>query len=268
MRDLPDDNLSYPVLIKLDDGVTASGFYLNNKNQDYYFVTAKHVFFKIDQKTGKEILRSKKAHLTCYSRNLVANNSIEIILDFQELDDKEFMKVHLKADVVVVKIADIIDKGGPPYILKWVKGVSRKTKPNNYPLVAVARESFKKYKDVLISNKVFVFGYPNSLGLKKEPQIDYSKPLLRKGIVAGKNDSLKTIILDCPVYYGNSGGLAIEVEFIPPNKTEFRSIGIVSQFVPFVEQWVSLQHNHMNTQIENSGYSIVIPIDTIIDLID
>src|ERR1700721_4474284 len=42
-RSIPDDNLSYPVLIQLPDG-KASGFFLNTANS-VYLVTAKHVLF-------------------------------------------------------------------------------------------------------------------------------------------------------------------------------------------------------------------------------
>jgi len=45
-RDLPDNNLAYPVLIVLKDGSKASGFYLHDPNF-CYFVTAKHVLFNI-----------------------------------------------------------------------------------------------------------------------------------------------------------------------------------------------------------------------------
>ena len=44
MRDIPDDNLAYPVLISRDNKGVASGFYLNN-GKEVYFVTAKHVLF-------------------------------------------------------------------------------------------------------------------------------------------------------------------------------------------------------------------------------
>jgi hypothetical protein len=121
-------------------------------------------------------------------------------------------------------------------------------------------------KDVLISNEVFILGYPNSIGMPGASQIEQDQPLLRKGIIAGVNNSNKTIILDCPVYFGNSGGLALEVEHLPNGGKNFRVIGVVSQYIPFVEQLQSVQLKYTNTNVENSGYSVAVPMDTIFEL--
>jgi hypothetical protein len=60
------------------------------------------------------------------------------------------------------------------------------------------------------------------------------KPLLRRGIIAGKNEKVGTLILDLAVYPGNSGGPVVEVETVRSEK-KFRVIGIMSQFVPIDE---------------------------------
>jgi hypothetical protein len=91
--------------------------------------------------------------------------------------------------------------------------------------------------------------------------------LLRKGIIAGKNPSRRTIILDCPSYYGNSGGPVVQAERLGLGKTEFKIIGIVSQFVPFKETWVNVTHKMSHWEISNSGYTVVMPIDLVLDLI-
>src|SRR5436190_19064223 len=76
-------------------------------------------------------------------------------------------------------------------------------------MLTVGMETVKHFDEVLTGNDVFVFGYPTSLGLKSDPtrppQFDPSLPPLRKGIVAGKNPRLHTLILDSPIYFGNSG---------------------------------------------------------------
>lgn len=127
---------------------------------------------------------------------------------------------------------------------------------------------FKKYAEVLIGNEVFIFGYPTSIGIKNVPQIDYTRPLLRKGIIAGKNEDKKNIILDCPVYYGNSGGPVVEVEEEGGTIRKFRVVGIISQFVPFEQEWFNLQHGYTNKDLENSGYSIATPLDAALELIN
>ena len=67
---------------------------------------------------------------------------------------------------------------------------------------------------------------------------------------------LKTIILDCPAYPGNSGGLVIEIERIGVANYNLSPIGIVSEYVPFYKKVT-----------QNSGYSIVVPMDAVNELI-
>ncbi|MCK4303112.1 MAG: trypsin-like peptidase domain-containing protein, partial [Candidatus Eisenbacteria sp.] len=67
------------------------------------------------------------------------------------------------------------------------------------------------YDSVHVSNEIFVFGYPRSLGLKQIPQMDYDAPLLNKGVLSGKNNSRKILIVAAAVYPGNSGGPVVEI---------------------------------------------------------
>jgi hypothetical protein len=70
----------------------------------------------------------------------------------------------------------------------------------------------KTFDQVLIGNDVIMYGYPTSLGLANILQLNPDRPLLRKGIVAGKNLQQHTLILDCPIYQGNSGGPIFEID--------------------------------------------------------
>ena len=105
-----------------------------------------------------------------------------------------------------------------------------------------------------VGNEVFVFGYPASI-TDVNPWLDVKLPLLRKGIIAGKNESLSAIILDCPIFDGNSGGLALEAEK-QDFKIVYKAIGVVTNYVPYQKEWT-----------QNSGYSIVVPMDFVEDLI-
>lgn len=259
MRDIPDDNLKYPVLIEGTKGY-GSGFYLNKDDESHYLVTARHVLFQ--EKDGEElILLSNKIKVSSYSNDL-DDQCIAFDIDLEKVE----VKASKENDIVVVKIGhlkEITDKGK---VLEFEDGV--KALGPSGRLLFVRSDNLKRYDDVLISNEVFIFGYPNSLSFNDAPQIDYKRPLLRKGIIAGKNNAKKTIILDCPVYFGNSGGVAIEVETIALGQKNYKIIGVVSQYIPFVDNLKSLRLGYINTTMENSGYSVVVPTDTILDLIN
>jgi hypothetical protein len=121
--------------------------------------------------------------------------------------------------------------------------------------MGVGKDSFKLLKDVVIGNSVFVFGYPTSI-TQTNPWLDIKLPLLRKGIIAAKNGGLSAIILDCPAFYGNSGGLVIQVEKTSLTQTTYNAIGLISNFVPYEVKW-----------FQNSGYSVVVPMDFVEELI-
>jgi len=261
MRDLPDDNLKYPVLIE-GTKVSGSGFYLNKDDESHYLVTARHVLFQEDD--GEElILISNKIKVSSYS-----NDSDNLRMEFEIDLEKVEVKASKENDIVVVKIGHFKETTDKGKALKFEDGVKPLGLSLSGRLLFVRNDNLKSYDDVLISNEVFIFGYPNSLSFNNAPQIDYKSPLLRKGIIAGKNNVKKTIILDCPVYGGNSGGVAIEVETITLGQTKYKVIGVVSQYIPFVDNLKSLRLGYINTTIENSGYSVVVPTDTILDLIN
>ena len=103
-----------------------------------------------------------------------------------------------------------------------------------------------------------LFGYPSSVGLPQIRQIDYDRPLLRMGIVAGKNEAEQTIIIDSPIHAGNSGGPVLQVEQDATGR-HFSVIGVVTQWIPAVLKGT-------NT-VTHSGYSVVASIDPIVRLV-
>ena len=114
---------------------------------------------------------------------------------------------------------------------------------------------------MFIGNEVIAFGYPTSLSLQENKQLNHLYPLLRKGMVAGRNLERRSIILDCPVYYGNSGGPVVQVETTPSGKNTFSMIGVIGEFVPFIDRGQTF------FTANNSGYSIATPMDFVFDLI-
>ena len=302
-RDLPDNNLSYPVLLKAGNH-TASGFYLRNDNK-FYFVTAKHtivhskrdstiisfkeeqiiipnsiqdimvhnevkdylVFFGImsynnliellqlntNNETQDKIIElfistynfiSNKIKLTSYSPDFSDPKRNIIELNLEELLLQNFIELSNEHDVAIIEIGNLINKDEDDNIKFYDPIVFFQR--NSKGFLCVESNSIKIFDDVLIGNEIFVFGYPTSIGLENIPQIDYNRPLLRKGIIAGKNYKNSTIIIDCPIYYGNSGGPVVEIEKFGINQTKFKIIGLIIEFIPFAEIWLN-EHINIGT---------------------
>lgn len=260
MRNIPENNLAYSILLKFDTGSSGSSFLLRT-DEKVFLITAKHVLF--DPKSN--LKRGKKIELICQTEDINNEDVVQLSVDLEKID----ILKHPTADIGAIELASLKEKKQQGiYDIEYCEGVSllNKVEPN---LVTVsAEDSTKLLKDVLISNDVFLYGYPTSLGLEDSPQFDYSKPLLRKGIVANIYKDFGTIILDCPVYYGNSGGPVVEVEY---DGTLFhhKIIGVVVQFIPFKEEWMNTKSNVIqHTEFTNSGYSVAVAMDKVFELIN
>lgn len=265
--DIPADTLQCPVLLKCGDS-RGSGFFINT-GKGIFFVTAGHVLFKRGKnEKGEDVLTdeliSDAATLMCYPEGgSTYPNEIEMLLN--KLNSNKNVRLSKISDVAVVKIGivkeDRVD-------IDLLDGVIYKGKGG---IVSIHTDYIKKYDETLIGNEVYVYGYPSSIGRKGKPQISYSRPLLRKGIIAGKYGEKGTIIIDCPVYYGNSGSPVIEVETVIINEKlgkKFNLIGVAIEFVPFnfvVEDRLN-QFTYINA--ENTGYSVVVPIDVVLNLLE
>jgi hypothetical protein len=259
-RAIPDDNLGYPVLISLKGGGSGSGFYVNT-GSTIYLVTARHVLF--DPNTHK--LNSSDAELLSYSKDPADLNPNILSVNLTTLEQSGDVKAHRSEDVAVIKIGTLQAKSEPnaetanPIALS--AGVTPISAQNG--LVSVIPDSIKTFAQVLTGNEVIVYGYPTSLGLQYLPQLDFRRPLLRKGIVAGLNPEKRSIVLDCPAYPGNSGGPVLQIEN-EVFQAHFEVIGVLREYVPFAD--VS---KHLTFQIlNNSGYSIATPMDFVWELIN
>jgi hypothetical protein len=184
----------------------------------------------------------------------------EISVDLNSALESGRLLRHADADVAVGRLGTIDGNK-----IELVTGCAFISKPG---LVGVSRDSgIELFKDVLISNDCYIFGYPNSLSFAPGSQFDYDKPLLRKGIVAGTDAARRTLILDCPVYWGNSGGPVVQVSHIA-NAMILKVIGVVSQFIPLVETWTNARQGIAHNELINSGYSVAVSMDPVIELID
>lgn len=262
-RNAPQDYLTFPVLVELENNQAASGFYIV-KNKAVFFVSARHVFLEEDKKNNTFILTSNTALLKSCSFGINLTSNKKITLDLNRLYSKGYIIYNKLYDIVVVKIANFING----VVFEGVEGATIHRTEGAFSLLPM--DNIKKYEEVIIGSEVFVFGYPSSIGIKELPQIDFSKPLIRKGIVAGKNEKTRTIILDCPIDFGNSGSPVLECETVYENNNwvpKYTPIGLVTGFVPFIEETINTRYKFRNYRVENSGYSIVTPIDTVLELI-
>ena len=120
---------------------------------------------------------------------------------------------HLTRDVAVVQVGvvmgPIAQSGSAFSSLRFLSGINEQARAAS-GVLTVSMDTLRKFDDVLAANDVYIMGYPSSMGIQQAPQIDYTTPLIRKGIVAGKNRSNKTIVLDCLTFFGNSGGPVLQ----------------------------------------------------------
>ena len=132
--------------------------------------------------------------------------------------------------------------------------------------MGIAAQTCRPFEKALVSNDVFLFGYPRALG-DGSNQIDRSRPLMRKGIIADKDPVKGHIIIDCPVYQGNSGGIVLEAFSNSPSNALSGLSKSATAFIPFVEELCSRHFGTTNVNIENSGYAVVTPIDRVLELV-
>lgn len=282
-RAIPDDNLAYPVQVTLSDcgsgisSIEGSGFFLNTGSA-VYLVTARHVLFNETRPAQGNQPRSPQcglAALLSYSKNPKERIPNRFELNLRTLWRAGNVKPHATHDVAVIKIGVDGPPAGPP------KGTARKAAPGGMlslePGVVVSSrapsgiltadlDAIARMGSVLVANDIYVMGYPASIGIRRLPQIEYDVPLVRKGIVSAINRGKRTIILDCFVANGNSGGPVLEVTH-EGFRNHFTIIGVVTQIIPAVETWVNRPFGYSNEQIHNSGYAVAEPMDFVLQLV-
>lgn len=255
---IPDDNLAYPVLVTLRSAgntvSSGSGFYLRI-DASIFLVTAKHVLALgfDDPKAGRVATRDLAVELLSYSKDLPVPQRNLIWFPFSALRDGGSIKIHPTRDVAVIKIATVVHNQ-----MVVTTGLATAMSPSG--LLTVARESVKTFEQVLVGNEAILYGYPASLGLPDTNQFDPLRPLLRKALIAGSDLEKRSLVIDGPVYRGNSGGPVFEIEQDFPS-THYRLVGVITQFIPLTQRTPDFQ------LLLNSGYSIAEPMDFVLELV-
>ncbi len=236
---LTTENFSYSAFLSsMDYGVsTGSGFRLDI-DENEYLITAKHVI--IDKENN---LRSDS--FLCTSQNSIGEpeEAKTIIIDFSKSKIQEFET----EDIVIIEL---------------VKDKNYEVQQEGANIISAKQDDLLALKDVQIASNVIQVGFPSSLYLEGFQFFDINRPLLRKGIVAGIHTKENTFIIDCPAFYGNSGGPVV----YPLDNNETKIIGIISRYIPFVTEWKN-KHERQFTREEfyNSGYAVCVPLDSIIN---
>ena len=273
-RAIPGDNLGYPVLLSSDTS-SGSGFFINTATTTY-LVTAKHVLFKDEGRSAE--FHSPRINLRAYSRDPAEPRPNVASLDLPAMQAAGLIKRHATRDVVVINIGFItatLPDGNPA--VETAAGTGLMIFPAGVTLLSSAPDGIvgvdvklvRRFEDVLVGNDAIVFGFPSSLRLSPIPQLDYDRPLLQKGVIAGLNLRDKYVVINCPAYPGNSGGPVFQIE-PEPFSNRFWLIGLVTHRVPYIEEWKG-ERNRVPIQsstIIGATYSVVTPIDYALELLD
>ena len=266
-RAIPEDNLAYPVLFSLQTIIgksLASGFYINTTH-GIYLVTANHFFGELDSilkdTTTKQFRPDVNVLVTSYSRDPSDNKRNSFLLNLRTLESGGHLQTDPTTDIVVITLGiGERENNQAPSPVTTVAGVTVQEMAT-LGTVGVSIEAVKKFDQVLIGNDVIMYGYPTSIGLSSIPQLDPDRPLLRKGIVSGKNVQKHTLVLDCPTYQGNSVGPIFEIDR-ELTQTKYFLIGVAEQYVPY-----AMGSPTINI-ISNSGYGIATPMDPVIKIVE
>lgn len=188
-------------------------------------------------------------------------------INLKHLNTQGAIRARDGRDVVAVDLAAIQTNVDGSREFVYSRQAMNRKDTSSLAIKLTGVEMARRFSDIDVGNDAYIFGYPSSIGVKTMPQLLQDQPLLRKGTIAGKNPEKKTIILDAPVYYGNSGGPVLEVLDKGLEGRSYRIVGVVSEFVPFAEEWENKKHQYVNLTISNSGYSVIEPIDFVLELI-
>ncbi|HTD68430.1 MAG TPA: trypsin-like peptidase domain-containing protein [Candidatus Limnocylindria bacterium] len=260
--EVPENISEFPVQIEIG-GSMGSGFFVMTSNR-VFLVTAKHVLFDIASTNRSLPLRGSTLSFSAWSKAVYGTATYNI----QHYYTNNEVRFSNDRDVAVVHFCDLV---GTNKILGFELDYVT-VNPNTNWFQGMPYEQLRKIRDLSVAEDAYTFGYPVSIGsaLPGKRQLDSTRPLARKGIISDVDLRRNVIVIDMPVYFGNSGGPVLTVQKVRnvfPDSYHAAVVGIVSQFIPFEDVWVSQRYNLPNVSWSNSGYAVVEPIDSVIALL-
>jgi len=234
-------NLSYSTFLSFTlRQSTGSGFRIIYKERTF-LVTAKHVLYEEnDNLRGDELL------VTSQNSKTIPEEAQTILI---KLNQARIFKSSVY-DIATIEIEE---------------GEHTTVQQAGNNIISIPAEASRQLNDIVVSNDVFLVGFPTSLIVPGVKNFEVNRPLLRKGIIAGVNLQENSFIKDCSSYYGNSGAPIIELG----EDSILRLIGIVIRYIPFVTEWRNNREPSIShPEFANSGYSVCLPIDIIVEFLD
>lgn len=237
---------------------SGSGIVYGDSTGTIYLITAKHVI--INQNTGKYF--SNKIKVSWYSFDIVEDPMSSFTLYIDEISKEEYIKQSEDIDIIAIRVAHDIPINEDVRPIIYEPYIRDKVIQKQINIFSKKYVSFSD--NYHLGDDAYLMGYPKALGLKQIPQYDFNRPLVSKGCISGKDQTIRSVIIDCPSYGGNSGGpvMVKVIKSIPQGLLiNYNLIGFVVQFIPYVKS------DSDKVEIINSGYSVVIPIEDALKLI-
>jgi hypothetical protein len=264
---LPDEMHCTPVLIEipLHDNICdyGTGVFIGESNK-IFLVTAAHVIFNFNS-TNKLELQNSKATLYAFKYGKDSTDKNVTFLDLKKLMDEGFVRRYSTHDVAVIQLGKSIPTGTNNISQEFFENGVNFTNDSSVDLL-LAGSNCRKFNDIQDGSEAYILGYPvELLNTNIQAEVDFSYPLIRKGIISQRNLKTGKLIIDSGVYGGNSGGPVIIIEHPFLDRTTYKIGGLITQFVPVMTRIVP-QIGVTNSDLVNSGYGVAEPIDYALQL--
>jgi hypothetical protein len=138
-----------------------------------------------------------------------SSKSDSLKIDLQKAFANSELLFDSSQDIAVLAIAKFTGtttSGNPKFTY-----TTSTTKLTHFAPGGIASSLCFDFDHVEVGDDCVMFGYPSSLQLSGGSDFNFDRPLLRRGVIAGKDKTKGTIIIDCPSYQGNSGGPVFSV---------------------------------------------------------